>query len=170
MRDLYGELGQIGYVVDDLVAAAQGWYEITGIGPWRIHEAIPLDHLTYNGAPTPAEIGIASAYSGLLQIELIAQYNDAPSMYRELRDSYGEGAQHVCFYPDDYDRALDHAVRNGMTVGQEGAISGIRFVYLRGHGGRVIELADLPRAVRNHQREAAARSQDWDGADPIQMV
>lgn len=167
MRDLFGELGQIGYVVDDLVAAAQGWYEATGVGPWRIHETVPLDHLTYNGVPSPAEIGIAIAFSGALQIELIAQYNDAPSMYRELRDSYGEGAQHVCFYPDDYDRALDHALLAGMTVAQEGAIGGIRFAYLRGDGGRVIELADLPQQARHRQREAAERSRTWDGADPI---
>ncbi len=169
MRDLWGPVGQLGYVVHDLEEAAARWAETTGIGPWRILGAVDLDHFTYEAEASAVEIGIALAYSGDVQIELIQQFNDAPSMYRDLLDTYGEGAQHVCFYPDDYDAALEHALASGMTVGQEGALWGIRFAYLRGEGGRVIELADLPDHVRAGRQAGIAEAASWDGVDPVRI-
>lgn len=167
MRDLYGPVGQLGYVVDDLEAAAARWAETTGIGPWRVLDNVELDHFTYDGEDADVRIGIAVAYTGDVQIELIQQYNDTPSMYRELLDTYGEGAQHVCFYPDDYDAAMTHALSTGMTVGQEGSLWGIRFAYLRGDGGRVIELADLPDQVRAGRQKGIDEAASWDGTDPV---
>ena len=49
---------------------------------------------------------------------------------------------------DDYDAALDAALEAGMAVAQEGALAGIRFAYLRGSDGVVIELGDIGDAVR----------------------
>ncbi len=167
--EMFGPVGQIGYVVDDLEAAAKQWAETTGIGPWRVLPHVPLDHFTYEDAASPVDIGIALAYSGDVQIELIAQYNDAPSMYRDLRDSYGEGVQHICFYPDDYDAAMAAAIASGMTVGQQGALWGIRFAYLRGEGGRVIELADLSERSRTGRASAIAEASAWDGTDPVRV-
>ena len=40
-------------------------------------------------------MSIALANSGDLQIELIQQVNDAPSMYKEFLDAGHEGLQHV---------------------------------------------------------------------------
>lgn len=169
MRDLYGPVGQLGYVVHDLEEAAARWAETTGIGPWRSMGRVELDHFTYNGEASEVEIGIAVAYSGAVQIELIQQFNDAPSMYRDLLDTYGEGAQHICFYPDDYDAAMDHALSSGMEVGQEGALWGIRFAYLRGDAGRVIELADLPEQVRAGRQKGIDEAATWDGTDPVRI-
>ena len=169
MSTLFGPVGQIGYVVDDLEEAAQRWVDTTGIGPWTVLPHVPLDHFTYNGADSEAEIGIAMAYSGGIQIELIQQLNDAPSMYRELRDTYGEGVQHICFYPEDYDAAMETAARSGMRVGQEGALWGIRFAYLRGDNGRVIELGDLPPKVRAGRQTGIGEAAMWDGSDPIRI-
>lgn len=169
MRELFGPIGQIGYVVHDLEAAATGWAATTGIGPWRSTGLLELDHFVYEGEPSDVEIGIAVAYSGDVQIELIQQFNDAPSMYRDLLDTYGEGVQHVCFYPDDYDAAMDHALSSGMEVGQHGSLWGIRFAYLRGDGGRVIELADLPGQVRAGRQKGIDEAVTWDGTDPVRV-
>ena len=169
MRDLYGPVGQLGYVVHDLEEAAARWAETTGIGPWRTLGRVELDHFTYEGEPSAVEIGIAVAYSGDVQIELIQQFNDAPSMYRDLLDTYGEGAQHICFYPDDYEAAMEHAMASGMEVGQEGALWGIRFAYLRGDAGRVIELADLPDQVRAGRQHGIDEAASWDGTDPVRV-
>lgn len=167
--DAFGPVGQIGYVVHDLAEAAARWADTTGIGPWRVMDRVPLDHFTYRGEPSAVEIGIATAYSGAVQIELIQQHNDAPSMYRDLLDTYGEGAQHICFYPDDYDAALQSAADAGMAMGQEGSLWGIRFAYLEGDGGRVIEFADLPRQLRDGRPKAIAEAAAWDGSDPVRI-
>ncbi len=100
--ELFGPVGQIGYVVHDLEDAAARWAESTGIGPWRVLPKVDLDHFTYEGVDSPVEIGIAVAFSGDVQMELIQQHNDAPSMYRELLVTYGEGALHFCLLPEDY--------------------------------------------------------------------
>ncbi len=169
MSGLFGPVGQIGYVVNDLEEAAQRWVDTTGIGPWTILSKVPLDHFTYNGQDAAVEIGIAVAYSGDMQIELIQQHNETPSMYRELLDTYGEGVQHVCFYPEDYDAALEAAFDAGMTVGQEGSLWGIRFAYLRGDNGRVLELGDLPKKVRAGRQVGIDEAASWDGTDPIRV-
>lgn len=167
MRNLYGPVGQIGYVVDDLAEAAARWSETTGIGPWRVYETIQLDRFTYEGKPSEPQIGIALAFSGAVQIELIQQFNDAPSMYRDLLETYGEGVQHICFYPSDYDAAVSHALSSGMAVGQEGSLWGIDFAYLRGDGGRVIEMANLPEEVLTQRQKAIDEAATWDGVDPV---
>ena len=106
------------------------------------------------------------AYMGDMQIELIQQYNDAPSMYREQLDTYGDGAQHVCFYPTDYDAALADVVAAGMTIGQEGDIWGVHFAYARGDGGRVIEFAKISDEMRAGRAAAVAHAAAWDGTNP----
>ncbi len=169
MNAVFGPVGQLGYVVHDLEEACHRWHQTTGIGPWRVLPHVPLDHFTYEGDDADVDIGIAMAYSGGVQIELIQQYNDTPSMYRELLDTYGEGAQHICFYPSDYQAAMDHALSTGMKVGQEGSLWNISFAYLRGDSGRIIELADLPEERRAGRQNAIDEAANWDGADPVRM-
>ena len=167
LRELWGPPGQIGYVVTDLEAAARRWTDTIGIGPWRMFEPAPITSFMYNGEPSDVEVGIAMAYMGDMQIELIQQYNDAPSMYLEQLNTYGEGAQHVCFYPSDYDAALAAAVNAGMTIGQEGEIWGVHFAYARGDGGRVIAFAAISDQMRAGRQATVERDAGWDGADPI---
>ena len=107
--------------------------------------------------------------SGGVQIELIAQNNDVPSMYRELSDTYGFGVQHICFYPPDYDAALAHAFAAGCTMGQEGSLGGIRFAYVRSPDGAVLEFGDLPEAVHQQRTRHIERAAAWDGTDPIRV-
>ena len=167
LRDLRGPPGQIGYIVNDLESAAQKWTDTIGVGPWRIIEHAPFSGFTYNGASSDVDAGIALAFMGDVQIELIQQHNDTPSMYRDLLDSYGEGAQHICFYPQDYDGAVAAAVDAGMEIGQEGDVWGVHFAYLRGDSGRVIELAQLPEKMRVSRQRGIDEAAVWDGSDPI---
>jgi hypothetical protein len=164
LRELWGPIGQIGYIVHDLATAMQHWTDTIGVGPWRVADPAPFDRLHYQGAPTDAEVSIGLAFMGDVQIELISQGNDAPSMYRDLLDTYGEGAQHICFYPADYEAALAAGLHAGMTLGQDGQIWGVEFSYLLGDGGRVIELADLPDDMRTARHRAIASAAQWNDA------
>lgn len=163
LRELWGPIGQIGYVVKDLASAMQQWTDSVGVGPWHVIDPAPFDSLRYRGESCEAEVGIGLAYLADVQIELIEQRNDVPSIYREQLDTFGEGAQHICFYPTDYQAAIAAGIDAGMTVRQDGEIWGISFTYLQGDGGRVIELGDLNddhRAGRERGIAAAAR---WNG-------
>ncbi|MEM7094183.1 MAG: VOC family protein [Actinomycetota bacterium] len=169
LRELFGPIGQIGYVVTDLMGAAQQWTDTIGIGPWTIFERAAFDEYRYEGEPAEIEIGVALAFMGDVQIELIQPLDDAPSMYREMLDTFGDGAQHICFYPDDYEAAIAAGIDAGMTVGQDGSIWGIDFAYLRGAHGQVLELARLSERRRAGRDAAIAEAATWDGTDPLRL-
>ena len=92
-------------------------------------------------------MSIALANSGDLQIELIQQRNDAPSMYKEFLDSGREGLQHMSYWTRDYQALYDRALSLGYKVGHEGQIGGEkgRFAYFdtQAHPGTVVEISDI---------------------------
>ena len=167
MRENLGPLAQIGYVVPDLKSAAMEWASRTGIGPWYIAEQVPLDYFRHRGVQSDIEIGIATAFTGSLEIELIAQHNDSPSDYRDVLKRSESDIHHVCFFPQDYDLALASLLSENLEVLQEGAIHGIRFIYLLDPESRIIEMADLPEDARKRREARMAEAVEWNGSDPI---
>ena len=167
MQKNLGPLGQIGYVVSDLKEAAMEWVDKTGIGPWYVAEHVPLDYFRHRGIQSEIEIGIATAFTGSLEIELIVQHNESPSDYKDVVSRSETGVHHVCFFPQDYDVALASLLAENLEVLQEGAIHGIRFIYLIGQETGIIEMADLPDDARKRRKSRMAEAADWNGSDPI---
>jgi glyoxalase/bleomycin resistance protein/dioxygenase superfamily protein len=174
MSRLFGPIRQNGYVVRDVRAAMKHWVEVLGVGPWFYFDRVKVDWFRHRGAPSDLAASIALANSGDLQIELIQQRNDAPSMYREFLAAGREGLQHVAYWTKDYQATYDRALALGYTVGQEGQIGGEqgRFVYFDTelHPGTVLELSDIsgPKgAFFDLVRQAAAA---WDGSDAIREL
>lgn len=148
MSRLFGPLRQMGYVVPDVEAAMHHWIHVCGIGPWFYAERLPLTSFSYMGRRhDDIHLSIALANSGDVQIELIQQRSDHPSLGREFLA----------------------ALANGYQVAQEGDAPRGRFVYFRneGHPGTIIEMSHAT-PTRKHifdaVREAAV---GWDGSDPI---
>jgi hypothetical protein len=173
MSRLFGEVRQNGYVVRDIEAAMRHWTEVLGVGPFFYVEKPPIEDFRYRGEPSPIEVSIALANSGPLQIELIQQRNDAPSMYRDFIDSGSEGLQHIAYWTGRMDAELERLERAGFEIGQSGRIgrSG-RFVYYEtgAHPGTVVELSEVngPKGrFFEHVREAA---RTWDGSQPIRRM
>jgi hypothetical protein len=78
------------------------WTEVLGVGPFYYIERVKRDWFRYRSEPSDAEVSIALANSGDLQIELIQQRNDAPSMYRDFLNSGREGLQHMSYWTTNY--------------------------------------------------------------------
>ena len=57
----------------------------------------------------------------------------------------------------------------GMNVRQDGAIRGMRFAYLEGLDGNVLELGDIPEKVRLRRQDDIASAACWDGSDPVRI-
>ena len=91
------------------------------VGPWFYTERAPIHHFEYRGRPYEIHLSIALANSGPLQLELIQQRNDAPSLYREFLDAGQEGLQHIAYWTEDFDadraRALEAGSRSGTRGG-----------------------------------------------------
>jgi Glyoxalase/Bleomycin resistance protein/Dioxygenase superfamily len=146
MSRIFGQIAQIGYVVADIEASMLQWIR-HGVGPWFYIERVQTDYFRHRGVDSPVQMSIALANSGDVQIELIQQRNDAPSMYREFLDSGRSGAQHVAYWTTD-------------------------FAYLdtEHDQGTVIEISDISGAKGQlfaYIREQAAA---WDGTDPIRRI
>jgi len=175
MSSIFGSPAQLGYVVRDIRAGMDAWIE-HGVGPWFYFETVETDYFRHRGLDSPVQISVALANSGEMQIELIQQRNDAPSLYKEFLDSGREGFQHVSYWTVDYQALYDRALSHGFAVGHEGSIGGEqgRFAYLE-HArtpvtGTVIEISDIsgPKgAFFAHVRELAA---GWDGSEPIRQL
>jgi hypothetical protein len=170
MSRRFGKVRQNGYVVRDIDAALKHWTEVVGVGPFWYFERVPIEGFTFRGEPSPLEVSIALANSGDLQIELIQQRNDAPSMYRDFLSAGHEGLQHIAYWTETFDDDLAGAEEAGFRVGQSGRIGDDgRFVYFEsdGHPGTVVELSEISGTKGRffgRIREAAA---SWDGSEPV---
>jgi hypothetical protein len=175
MSRIFGSPAQLGYVVRDIEAAMNAWVA-QGVGPWFYFENVETDYFRHRGADSPMRMSVALANSGPLQIELIQQRNDAPSLYKEFIDSGREGFQHVSYWTTDYQGLYDSALSLGYVVGHEGSIGGEqgRFAYLENEDtpttGTLIEISDVsgPKGLFfTHVRELA---EGWDGTEPIRRL
>ena len=175
MSRIFGPVRQNGYVVRDVEAAMRHWTEVLGVGPFFYFERVPIEDFRYRGEPSPLEVSIALANCGDLQIELIQQRNDAPSMYRDFLAAGHEGLQHVAFWPDDLEKALAEARAAGFREGQSGEIGANgRFVYLEspepGHPGTVVELSDASGPKGRFFAHVAEAARSWDGSEPVRRI
>jgi len=175
MSQIFGNPAQLGYIVRDIRAGMDAWLA-QGIGPWFYFENVETDYFRHRGVDSPMRMSAAIANSGALQIELIQQRNDAPSMYKEFLDAGREGFQHVSYWTTDYQTLYDKALALGYQVGHEGAIGGEqgRFAYLENSGtpgtGTVMEISDVSGSKGvffAHVREVA---ESWDGSEPIRQL
>ncbi len=170
MSRIFGSVRQNGYVVRDIEAALKHWTEVLGVGPFFAFDRAPITDFRFRGEASPLEVSIALANSGPLQIELIQQRNDAPSMYREFLAAGREGLQHVATWSEHFDADLERCLAAGYEIGQSGAVGeGGRFVYFEteAHPGTVIELSEISGAKGRFFRHIEECAQGWDGSDPI---
>jgi catechol 2,3-dioxygenase-like lactoylglutathione lyase family enzyme len=177
MSRLVGPVRQIGHVVRDLDAALRYWTETLGVGPFFVARDMRFQNFRYMGAPAPSPcVSLALAYSGPIQIELIAQHDDTPSSYRDFLESGREGAQHVSTWFADkasYDRAHRKLRDKGMFVRQESTGPDVRFAYFSQGDGLYPEMeiseALLP-SLAGLNDLAIQQAEAWDGRDPIRPL
>lgn len=173
MSRLFGDLRQIGIVVRDIEAAMKHWARVCGIGPWFYVDRLAVTEFGYRGERhDDLHISVALANSGEVQLELIQQRCEAPSMYRDFLGRGLEGMQHWSSWPADYDARLARALESGYSVGQYGDSPRGRFVYLwqEGHPGTVIEMAEMTGSRRRIFDGIRAAAAGWDGTDPVRDV
>lgn len=174
MSILFGGMRQLGMVVRDCEAAMRSWGDL-GVGPFFTLR-FTVDDFILRGKPSAApEVTLCFAHSGPLQIELIQQHNDVPSVWREFLESGREGAQHVAaWYADHltFDAKKAELAAAGFAVVQEGGsrAADARFAYYDTGtpGGLMFELSEalIPAgaAARLTMEQAA---ENWDGRELV---
>src|SRR5688572_11335534 len=91
----FGPVMQLGFVVPDLEQAMEHWSGTIGVGPFFVLSHIQFAETFYKGRPTKFDMSVGVAQWGEVQVELIQQYDDVPSIYSEFPGRTLGGLQHV---------------------------------------------------------------------------
>ena len=174
MTVLPGAVRQIGYVVSDIDAVLASWVNL-GIGPWFVMRNLAIRAL-YRGEPCEITLTLALANSGDLQVELIQQHDDTPSIYTEfLSGRTVPDTTNWLTGADDFDATMASVRDAGWPVvwlGDEDV--GTRFAYVEPpNSPATYPIIEIMEVERNHAGMAtfvrdAARN--WDGSDPIRVL
>lgn len=164
-----GTLMQMAWVPKDYDAALRYWTEKMGVGPFFELNHIQTEKTLYRGAAANIDFSVAIAYWGDMQIEIIRQHNDAPSIYKTWLDAGREGMHHVCIQVDMV-KARQVCADVGAEVMQELWLPGGGEAIYVDAGGELIEMIDFPaeNLAFFEQMKAAART--WDGSEPVRVV
>ncbi len=149
------------------------WIETVGAGPFFALDHVKLDDVKYFGAPVEVDFSMVIGYWGDLQIELIRQHNDAPSIYKVLARP-GARRPASCLHPGRRHGPCPRGVRQaGATVAQEGIVpNGGEVIYVDTGGGpgtmvEILKPGPGSREFFAMMREAA---RGWDGSDPVRRL
>ena len=112
---------QLGFVVDDLFEAATHWVRVFGVGPFHIMPRV-RSSCRYRGRDASVDIHIGVAQAGPVQIELIRDYTDGPSVFRDLHNLYDftkSGFHQISTLTRDYDGKKAHYLGTGYELACE---------------------------------------------------
>jgi methylmalonyl-CoA/ethylmalonyl-CoA epimerase len=129
MKD--GDVIQIAHVVRDLDRAMSYFWEIFGLGPWKVYtfDANSVRDSMVRGRPSEHRYLVAMCWSGDIQYELMQPLSGS-SIYDEHLERKGEGLHHIKLYFKDCARALEGYRARGVEVIQSGRIDEDEFYYL----------------------------------------
>jgi hypothetical protein len=142
---------------------------VFGVGPFFVLRRFRLVDLLYRGQPSNAELSVALAQSGGIQLELIEQHDREPSAFVDA----GEGLHHVAYWTRELDRDLAACEARGIEIVQSGrsASGGAneRFVYFspRDDPATIVELTEVLGWKESWLTLVAEAAEGWDGSDPV---
>lgn len=167
-----GPVMQLAYVPRDIDAALSFWTRTMGVGPF-----FSLPHVSYisarhRGVPSSVDFSVLIGYWGDVQIELIQQHNDAPSIFKSWLDERREGLHHVCLLVDSIGHAREVCAAAGARLEQEIFLEGAEAIYVDTGGGpgTMVEMLEPSPAFGDLFAMMRDAARDWDGSDPLRML
>ena len=173
LKSILGPVMQMAYVPKDFDAALKYWTEVMGVGPFFMISDSGLENVRFKGKPSSMRFGLALAYWGDVQIELIKLNNDEPSMYKDWLDSGKEGVQHVCSLTDNFDAAMKLCEQKNMQVLHQADVPGggsVAYVDTGGGDGMVLEILQPAPGSDELFEMMRQAGLNWDGSDPLRVL
>ena len=131
MEKFFGPMEQIGIVVDDFDDPIKHWTKNLNVGPFFILEHLDLNDVYYNGNNANIDFSVALAYSGDIQIELIKQHCETPSIYNDYVNNKKNSVHHFCTFTTNINDDLEILESQGYKNIQGGKTQdGGSFAYL----------------------------------------
>jgi hypothetical protein len=166
-----GKPMQLAFVPADIGAALDWWTGFMGAGPFFHLPHVALEDVRFRGQPTAPDFSLWLGYWGDMQVELIQQHDDAPSIYR--RDFPGVGddrrLHHVCLLVDDVAAAV--AAVGPADILQEGLVPGGGAVaYVQPALGPLLELLSPAPGTAELFAMMREAHRSWDGREPVRSI
>jgi hypothetical protein len=164
-----GQVVQTAYVVSDVRAAIDWWIHDARVGPWFLLESFQDPRALYRGRPSTADVSIAMAFAGHMQVELIQARDGEPSVYRETIDQRGYGFHHLGIAFEDVEAQREAYQARGYTVAFSTPVpSGGHVYYMDGGGGPgFVELIPATPGMDELFTRYWRASLEWDGREPV---
>lgn len=159
---------QNAYVVKNLRVAIEKWSDSLGLGPFYAVENSRFNCI-YRGQGSQLELSVAMAQSGPLNIELIEQINDVPSVYRDIYPKGGEGFHHICLFTDNLEADKTHYRSLGYEIAFEGDMGVYKFCYVDSFSsmGHMIELVEDTPEIRGVYEKVRKGAETWQGGELV---
>jgi hypothetical protein len=127
---------------------------------------------SYRGQPCEVSLTIGWANSGDMQVEVMWQEDDSPSIYTEFLDSGREGFHQLAWWTTDFEAAMRDVEAEGWPVVWTGGQEGVRYAYAEAPSGpaTVMEISELTDMVAGFNQMIRDAAQNWDGSDPIRTL
>jgi hypothetical protein len=157
---------QLGFVVDDIVAAARRWAEVHGVGPFLISPVIE-SQMVVAGTAAPLSIQVGLAQAGPVQIELIQQHDDRPSIFRDWANPFHQ----LATITDDVDGRVRHLQECGYELVGEIMTPELKVGYVdtTADFGFYSEIVSMHPAFIARWQRVSETSATWDGTDPVRF-
>jgi hypothetical protein len=168
-----GDIMQMAFVPADLDAALEYWTRTVGAGPFFAIDHVKLNDVRYRGQPSPIDFSMMLGYWGDMQIEIIRQHNDAPSIFKSWRDAGREGLHHVCILVDDLAPAREECERRRLPIEQQALVpGGGEVIYVdSGNGpGSIVEILKGAPGTREFFKMMREAHRGWDGSNPVRRL
>ena len=167
-----GPIVQLAYVPRDFDAALRHWTRDLGAGPFFTLNHVAYREARYRGQRVDIDFSMAVGYWGDMQIELVQQHNDAPSIHTDWKRAGRQGLQHVCVLVDDMAHARATCAAAGATVLQELFLDETEAIYVApGDSSELlVEILRPSQAVLGLFSMIREAARNWDGSEPVRSL
>jgi hypothetical protein len=162
---------QLGFLVDDIIDAAATWARVYGVGPFHV---LPIvDQVgTLRGEPSTVTVQVAAAQAGPVQIELIQQHCDRPSIFQDWHRGRVSGLHQLCTATEDYDGKKAHYLALGYDLAAESNNGRFRVAYFdtTADFGFITEVVEQTPRFLEQVAVVSRTCAEWDGTDPVRLL
>jgi 4-hydroxyphenylpyruvate dioxygenase-like putative hemolysin len=165
-----GAAFQIAYTVQDMEKSVADFTQRLGIGPWYPFDYRATAKARYRGAATSLHARIIRGFCGHLNVELIQQLDDGPSVYRDVIERRGHGFHHWSVGTAEFDRDVASYEEAGYELAYFEDIPGRhRLAYMDTTADMpgMVELCEMTEVHEAFLHRMYQTSVGFDGTDPI---
>jgi Glyoxalase/Bleomycin resistance protein/Dioxygenase superfamily len=163
---------QLGHVVDDILIAAMSWVDTFGTGPFHVLPVVDQRLTLPDGEARTVRVQVAVAQAGPVQIELIQQHCDTPSIYRDWSRRGTSALHQIATVTTEYDAKTAHLRALGHHVAAESLDGQFRVAYVDTVAafGFYTEIVERTTGLLRQMQAVSRTCAEWDGRDPVRLL